>query len=160
MLPKNVLYYGRDAALPEERELCAGPLCLVYEAGDLRYVRLGDQEILRRVYSAVRDRNWDTIPAALSQVEIEERSDSFRITYHARHQQGEIDFAWQGEIEGRADGTVRFTMDGEALSTFTRSRIGFCILHPMRECAGRPCVVEHADGTVSHSAFPRYISPE
>ena len=33
-LPKQVLYYGKDEPLPEQRHLRAGPLALVYEAGD------------------------------------------------------------------------------------------------------------------------------
>ena len=61
MLPKNVLTYGRGAPLPERTPLRAGPLTLFYEAGDLRYVKPGDREILRRVYVAVRDRNWGTV---------------------------------------------------------------------------------------------------
>ena len=57
MLPKNVIRYGNAEPLPERIPLQAGPLSLVYEAGDLRYLRLHDREILRRVYVAVRDRN-------------------------------------------------------------------------------------------------------
>src|SRR5207247_7392946 len=48
---------------------------------------------------------------------------------------------------------------GEARSDFQRNRIGFCVLHPSRECPGRPCVVEKADGTVERGIFPRFISP-
>ena len=159
MLPANVLYYGVDEALPERHELHAGPLSLVYEAGDLRYIRLGDHEILRRVYVAVRDQNWGTTPATLSNVRIETSPDSFRLTYDAEHRQGDIDFAWQGSIDGSADGTIHFSMDGAARSAFRRNRIGFCVLHPIRECAGAPCTVEHADGTIQEGHFPRLIAP-
>ena len=58
-LPTRTLYYGWDGPLPEKRELRAGPLTLLFEGGDLRYVRLGDHEVLRRVYVSVRDSNWD-----------------------------------------------------------------------------------------------------
>ena len=61
MLPTNVLYYGRDEALPERLLLRAGPLSLVYEAGGVRYVKWGDREVLRRVYVAVRDSYWRTV---------------------------------------------------------------------------------------------------
>ncbi len=61
MLPKAVLYYGKDEPLPEQVPLRAGPLTLSYEAGDLRYIKLGEHEILRRIYVAIRDRNWGTI---------------------------------------------------------------------------------------------------
>ena len=57
----NVARYGREQDLPEQRELRTGPLRMIFEQGDLRYVRLGDREILRRVYVAIRDRNWATV---------------------------------------------------------------------------------------------------
>ena len=60
--PKNVLYYGQDEPLPEQIPLRAGPLALVYEHGGLRSLRFGGHEILRRVYIAVRDHNWGTVP--------------------------------------------------------------------------------------------------
>ena len=56
-LPKTVLYYGKNEPLPEQKTLRAGPLSLIYEAGDLRYIKLGNHEILRRVYAAIRDHN-------------------------------------------------------------------------------------------------------
>jgi hypothetical protein len=41
-------YYGSPEALPARRELRAGPLTAVYEAGDLRYVKVGGVEFCRR----------------------------------------------------------------------------------------------------------------
>ncbi len=159
MFPKNVLYYGREEALPEQRVLRAGPLSLVYEEGDLRYIQYGDQEILRRVYVAIRDRNWGTVLPRLSNVQIEASSDAFRVQYDVENKEGEIDFFWKGTIEGSAQGTITFSMDGVARSTFMRNRIGFCVLHPIRECAGKPCVVEKVDGSQEQGTFPLYISP-
>jgi len=159
MFPKNVLYYGKEEALPEQRVLWAGPLTIVYEEGDLRYIRYGDQEILRRVYVAVRDRNWGTVLPRLGNVQIEASSDSFRIQYDVENKEDEINFFWKGTIEGDTQGTITFTMDGVARSTFMRNRIGFCVLHPIKECAGRPCVVEKVDGSQEHGIFPLYVSP-
>lgn len=158
-LSKQVLYYGKNEPLPEQTELRAGPLSLVYEAGDLRYIRLGDHEILRRVYVAIRDQNWGTILPVLSNIQMDIKSDSFRISYDVENKQGDIDFVWRGTITGDAQGTISFSMEGEARSTFRRNRIGFCILHPM-ECAGAPARIEHVDGTVEEDAFPRYIGPQ
>ena len=159
MLPKNVLYYGKEDPLPEQTELRAGPLTVVYEDGNIRYVKYGDREILRRVYVAIRDRNWGTVLPRLSKVQIEAGADSFRVTYEVDHQESEIDFVWKGAIVGDTHGTITFTMDGLARSTFQRNRIGFCILHPIRECAGQPCSVEKADGTVQEGRFPLHIAP-
>ena len=65
-----------------------------------------------------------------------------------------MDFFWKGRVTGGPDGTVVYSMDGTARSTFLRNRIGFCILHPIPECAGNPCRVEVDDGAVEPGAFP------
>ena len=158
-LPLKVLYYGKDEPLPEQTQLRAGPLSLIFEAGDLRYIRFGDHEILRRVYVAVRDHNWDTILPQLSNVQIECADDTFRITYDVESKHGEVDFLWRGTITGDANGTITFSMDGEARSTFHRNRIGFCVLHPMG-LAGSPCRIEKIDGTVEESGYPISIAPQ
>jgi D-apionolactonase len=106
------------------RELCAGPLRMRFENGDLRYIKWGGHEILRRVYAAVRDRNWDTIPSQISNLQCSIQEDSFQLSYDATHREREIDFVWRGEITGDEAGTIRFTFDGEARSTFLRNRIG------------------------------------
>lgn len=157
--PLGVMRNGKDELSDPPLELRAGPLTLILEQGDLRYVRYGDWEILRRVYVAVRDRRWDTIPARLSDLRIERGADSFRVTYLARHQRDEIDFEWRATISGDARGEITFAMDGAALSTFWRNRIGICVLHPIRECAGRDCVVESDDGSLVRGTFPTHIAP-
>lgn len=158
-LPESVLRRGRDEPPPERFPLRAGPLSLVFEGGDLRYIRLSDREVLHRVYVAVRDRNWGTVPAVFSDMRMDVGSDSFSISYHAEHKQADIHFAWEGSITGDSGGTITCSMDGTARSTFLRNRIGFCVLHPIRECAGQPCTIEHADGSMEHGEFPLYISP-
>jgi hypothetical protein len=159
MLPTNVLYYGCEDELPERRHLRAGPLSLQFEQGDLRYIRFGEREIVRRLYVATRDRNWGTAPTMLSNVQMDVRDDNFRIRYDCSHRLNDIDFQWRGELIGDGQGTITFSMDGVARSTFLRNRIGFCILHPVRECAGQPCVVEHPDGAREQGVFPQFIAP-
>jgi hypothetical protein len=132
---------------------------LDYENGDLRYIRLGDREIIRRWCVAVRDRNWETVPAFLSGEGIEAGEDHFRIAYQVENRQGDIDFAWTGSITGSADGTITFRMDGEARTTFQRNRLGLCVLHPIRECAGVACRYEQGNGTTGNGSFPRLIDP-
>ena len=61
-LSKNVQYYGKDEPLPEQINLKAGPLNLFYEAGDLRYIKYGDKEIIRRIYVAADSYTHLTLP--------------------------------------------------------------------------------------------------
>jgi D-apionolactonase len=142
-----------------EFELRAGPLSMRFERGGLRHVRLGRYEVLRRVYVAVRDRNWGTAPSRVALLESEIKTDSFRIEFNCEQRQGEIDFLWRGTITGAPDGTVVFRFDGVARSTFHRNRIGFCVLHPIAECAGRPCEVIHTNGESERGSFPVEIAP-
>ncbi|NJN97789.1 MAG: hypothetical protein HC875_28775, partial [Anaerolineales bacterium] len=116
-------------------------------------------EILRRIYVAIRDPNWGTILPKLSNIQMDIQPDSFRISYDVENKQGDIDFFWRGAISGDTAGTISFSMDGEARSTFRRNRIGFCVLHPM-ECAGAPAQIEHVDGSVEENSFPRYIGQQ
>lgn len=156
MLP--LIYDGTGKPQAERIALRAGKLSLVYEDGKIRYVSAGGQEILRGVYAAVRDHNWDTIPFTLRDVVTEVNADSFRIAFTSDHHKGGIRFVWRGEIAGTADSTIRFSFDGEALTAFQRNRIGFCVLHPM-SLAGAPLDIEHVDGAVEPGAFPDSISP-
>ncbi|MBA3868124.1 MAG: hypothetical protein H0X30_03135 [Anaerolineae bacterium] len=157
-LPRYVRYYGQDISPTQVVPLRAGVLSLVYEAGDLRYICLGEHEILRRVYAAVRDHNWRTIPVQIRPQRMDIRADSFHIVYEAVHQEADIHFIWTGTIVGTSDGILRFEMDGEALTTFKRNRVGFCVLHPM-DCAGKRCRIEHMDGTITEGTFPNLIEP-
>lgn len=160
MLNEQVWYDGRVKSEPEQQSLRAGPLSLVYEPGELRHIRLGEREILSRIYVALRDHNWNTIPNRLDNVRIEAAADRFRIAFEAVNHKEGIDFRWHGEISGEQDGTIAFVIRGKAHSTFSRNRLGFCVLHPMRECAGEPCVVHHLDGSLERGRFPLHIAPQ
>lgn len=139
--------------------LRAGPLSLVYEDGGLRYLKLGGREVIRRIYAAVRDHNWGTVPARLRVTQLEVRPDSFELTYEADAHQDDIDFAWRSTITGKPDGSIRVDFDGHARSTFLRNRIGFCILHPPKECRETEVELHHADGQSVAAHFPQYIAP-
>lgn len=143
------------------RTLRAGPITalLDVESGFLRRIRLGEVELLRGIYGAVRDRDWNTVAPLIDELEINETNDRFDIGFRATHRRNDIDFQWRGTISCAADGTLEYSFDGEARSNFHRNRIGLCVLHPIAECAGKPCVVEHTDGSIEHGRFPALVSP-
>jgi len=158
-LPTNVLYYGKEAPLPDQLPLRAGPLTMIYENGDLRYIKLGEKEIVRRLYVAIRDRNWGTAANVLSNVTLDIQANSFHIAYDCTNQLADIDFVWHGELRGDAAGTITCTLDGTARSTFLRNRIGFCLLHSST-IAGASAQIEHVDGSSEESVFPIHIAPQ
>ncbi len=155
---ERILEYGNGAPLPERRTLCAGPVTVEFENGDLRYIRCGGIEIVRRIYVAVRDRNWDTIAPVLSNLELKDGGDSFEVTFGVEHRQADVHFTWRGAITGDTSGKITYSMDGKAVSTFLKNRIGICLLHP-DSAAGAPATVGHMDGSVERKAFPDLISP-
>ena len=81
------------------------------------------------------------------------------MTYDAVCSDAEQSFGYRARIEGRADGSLSFEADGEALSDFVTNRTGFVVLHPLDGVVGRPVTVEHTDGAVVESSFPELIDP-
>jgi hypothetical protein len=113
--------------------------------------------VLQRVYVAVRDREWATIPNQITRLELQRAEAGFHITWNARSVSPEIDFEWTALVTGRSDGSISFSFDGCARRDFRRNRIGFCILHP-HTCAGGRCRFVTST-TRGEGAFPELISP-
>jgi hypothetical protein len=157
---QTILYGDPSLAAPERVPLRAGPLTLDYTHGDLRTIRWGRHEIIRRLYAAVRDEHWGTADLTYQETERDIRPDSFRIVYEGRHENAArgVDFRAMVTLTGTADGTVTFDFDGEALTTFRRNRIGICVLHPA-EVAGKHVIAAHTDGSETPGHFPETISP-
>jgi hypothetical protein len=155
--PAPVSQYGRNEPLPQRHDLRAGPLTAVLEGGDLRYVKLGGEIVVLRLYAAIRDRNWGTIEPRFLSYELERGDEGFSVRFTAENVSSDVDFEWQGSITGTPDGVITATMDGVARKSFLRNRIGWCVLHPM-ELAGVSATVETPDGTVE-GVFPDLISP-
>lgn len=126
------------------------------ENGELRYIRYGGVEIIRGIYAAVRDRDWNTVPPRLTDVQIREGVEETVVTFSCEHTAGEIDFVWRGIIRFSAQ-EICYGFDGRARTAFQKNRIGFCVLHPM-EFAGLAVHVQTADGPVE-GIFPEEIAP-
>lgn len=150
------LLHGTETGVPDLRPLRAGPVTLLLDGVDLRYLRIGDTELVRRVYVAVRDVDWDTVPGVVSGLEVDESDDAFRISFEVRHARREIDFGWRGSIVGDASGRVEYVLDGEAGQGFPFNRIGICVHHPWRETAGARFVARTPAGELDGS-FPDLI---
>jgi hypothetical protein len=141
--------------------LRAGPLHLIYDNGMLRSVHCGKVEVVRRVYMALRDRFWNTIPYTIDDFVLQNDADSFALSFTALHHANDIRFGWQGIFTGTTEGVVTLSMRGEAGATFPRNRIGWCVLHPLGSCKGVPCSVEHSDGSIQRAFFPgAAVAPE
>ena len=122
-------------------------------------MRLGDREVLRGIYVAVRDRNWGTVAPELSDLQIERGDGTFRVTFAAAAGRRRSTSNGAARSPARRTATVDYRMDGIARSTFLRNRIGFCVLHDSAACAGAACTIEHVDGSSRQTSFPQDIAP-
>lgn len=159
MLTRSQLYDADGVGSVDPVALRAGPLTMEFEpeTGFLRYVRLGDRELIRAVYAAVRDHEWRTVRASIHDVEVTRRSGSFELTFGVRAVEEPVDFRWTGRVAGEEDGSVRFEMEGRAAARFRRNRIGLCVLHPPW-LAGSPCRLETIEGERVEARFPERIA--
>lgn len=139
--------------------LKAGSLDAFLEEGNLRYISFAGREIIRMIYPAVRIEGWLTVSPTISAMHLEVLSDRFVVQYTADYLQNEVHFRAKYRIAGGTDGTIDFEMEGQALSTFRKNRIGFCVLHPLDGCAGQACLTGHSNGSTSQRQFPQIISP-
>jgi len=146
--------------LHEPIPLRAGPLHLLYDHGMLRSICLGSTEIVRRIYMALRDEHWNTIPYVISKCDVEKHDTSFTMHLTALHDERNIRYSWEGRLCGTGDGVITATFTGTAHNSFFSNRIGWCILHPLSLCKESPCTVTAPNGTITRGYFPgAAISP-
>jgi hypothetical protein len=158
-LSRETKWHGNHNETGSHLTLKAGCLSMVYECGNLRYISIGNREVIRMIYSAVRDKEWLTIKPVISGEEFDLHPDSFRIRYYCQYNSGEINFSARYTIEGNPDNSLIFSLDGEAMNTFKKNRIGFCVLHPVEGNAGESCIINHSNEEPETLIFPRLISP-
>jgi hypothetical protein len=122
---------------------------------------VGQVELAQRIYVAVRDEAWNTIPGEYSDFQFDVSADRFHITFKAHHRYRRIDFAWTGDISGTADGVISYEMRGVAQTAFRFAKIGFNIHHPLPWSIGRPFRAYSPSGEVSGSlpvpVYPQFI---
>jgi D-apionolactonase len=159
MLTDPRLLTGRPNALPEPTVLHAGPVTALLDGADLRHVRLRDIELVQRVYIALRDAPWNTIPAVFSNVQMDRAADRFRVTFDAHHAFEAIDFAWRGVIDGSPDGTIRYEMDGTCRAVFRYSKIGFNVHHALDRSVGHAYRARTEHGEL-RGVLPPAIEPQ
>jgi hypothetical protein len=159
MVARHALWNGRPEAPTRWPVLHAGPVTAVLDGTDLRSIRVGDVELVQRIYVALRDAPWNTIPAVTSDWVVAAGPDSFRVMFKASHRHEEIAFDWVGTIEGFHDGLIRYEMDGVCRGVFHYSKIGFNIHHALDGSIGRPFRAQTEDGEL-RGVLPRDIDPQ
>jgi hypothetical protein len=151
--------YGTEEPPAPARRLTAGPLSVDLQDGNLRTIRYRGHEALRAIAFLVRDRDWGTCAAAISDLIVSEGADGFRIAYRARYSAPDgAGLVADIMIEGQAE-RILFSADFSAEGDFETARAGFTVLHPIVGVSGQPVTVRHADGTTDDAAWPKAIDP-
>ncbi len=158
-LPDRIIQTGLADTEPPEILLRAGNLEMKFRNGALRYISLGNKELIRMIYFAVRDPEWLTVTPVISEEKFNIGSDSFRMGFTCKYISGDIDFEAIFEITGESDNSVTFNITGKANRTFKKNRIGICVLHPIEVTAGKTCYITHTNGINENSCFPELIEP-
>jgi hypothetical protein len=141
------------------RILRSGNLNLLYRNGEIRRVCLGRIQVLNAMYGAVRDQNWTTIPFTTDQEKINEVPDGFAVEANLHYSQKKIQYHAEFSIQAKGN-QLEVSYKGIAGSSFLRNRIGLCILHPIKECRGKPVTITHPDGSQTEGRFPELIRPD
>jgi hypothetical protein len=156
---RAMMLFGTAQAPPERILLEAGPLTMTLENGALRWIRLGDVEVIRGIAFLVRDRNWGTPTPEIAGLDIKREGDGFRVTFRALCRTDDGELPWSAEIVA-SPRELRFTGIATPTADFTTNRAGFVILHPLDGVAGCPVEVTHTDDTKRRARFPALVDPE
>jgi D-apionolactonase len=158
--PKRAIkLFGTEVPEPKVKTLQAGALSAVFDNGALRYIKLGETEVLRAIAFLVRDENWGTFTPEISSLKIRQGKSDFRVTYDARCKDAKRSLTYRAEISCGADGTLRFDAVALPQTDFLTNRTGFIVLHPLTGVAGYPVEVEHVDKRKVKDKFPAIINP-
>jgi hypothetical protein len=156
---RAVKLFGTEVPDAKRRELAAGPLTTMLDNGALRYIRYGGIEVLRGIAYLVRDKNWGTYAPVIENLKVKQGKDGFTVSYTATCSDAAQSIRYTAQIEGKADGTLRFSAEGLPLSDFLTNRTGFVVLHPLAGTVDQPVSVFHTDGSRERRKFPKFISP-
>lgn len=113
---------------------------------------------MQRVYLAVRDLDWNTIPGTVDDLRLRADADGFDLSFTSRHASGAMRLSCSVEAHGDTDG-IRYRLAATALSDFPYAKIGLCVHHPVPGFAGQRYRAETPVGDVA-GQLPVVIAPQ
>ncbi len=138
----------------------AGPITATLADGELRYLQVGDREIVRRIYFAVRDDTWRTATPAFTRIDFSQEDDTFKVRLRADCKLGAVDYSWTGTITGSSTGEIEFEAEGGPNHPFKSNRIGLCLLFGADALVDQKFEYRNEAGEIAPGQFPRLVSPK
>ncbi|HVQ57351.1 MAG TPA: hypothetical protein VMS60_00450 [Solirubrobacterales bacterium] len=139
-------------------EVEQGSCSALLDGVDVRYVRFGETEIVRRVFVAVRDVTWKTVLAEVEELTVERGAEETVLSFAARYRGAGIDVSGRGRFALSGQG-LRSEVELSANADTRYARMGLCVLHPCELLAGRTYLARTEDGPLS-GTFPQTIGPQ
>ena len=139
MNERAIKLYGTEEPPPDQKLLTAGPVTATFEDGQLRWVRIGETEVIRAIAFLIRDRNWSTAIPEISDLKIDaDRPPASTVTLHCALPNSRRYVRLARRIQrqpptGRSAASASASPDGEDFQT---GRTGFVILHPLAGFVG------------------------
>jgi D-apionolactonase len=139
--------------------LQAGALRCTVAGADVRDLRIGARRVLTRLYIAVRDESWNTVPFSCEQKILEKGADSFKVESSCLVDHPPINAEWTVTVTGSAAGEFSYAMRGQALSSFRFAKLGLNLHHPVPESLGARYVARRGD-MVAIGKIPTLVEPQ
>ncbi|HLI14799.1 MAG TPA: hypothetical protein VKV23_01930 [Acidimicrobiales bacterium] len=137
----------------------AGDLACVLDGADVRDLSFAGRRLLTRLYIAVRDEAWNTIPFEVTRRDVSSGPGRFDVALSCSVDDGPIRAEWSVSIAGRADGEFSYSMRGRMLSSFRYAKLGLNLHHPLPESLGARWVSRRGDRRAS-GRIPGLIEPQ
>ena len=130
------------------------------DGADVRHLTMHGRRALTRLYIAVRDEIWNTIPFECSKPELDIGRDSFRAWLACEVDEEPIRAEWTATVEGSSEGRFRYTIDGQMLGSFRYAKLGLNLHHPLPETLGSRYVASSGGGEPFVGVIPTAIDPQ
>lgn len=132
---------------------------MVFHNYALRKIRFGKTELIRSIYFAFRDQNWQNIPYDITFYSLQDKDDSFSILLKARAGKENNLGTFEVEITGDRQPAIDFCFSFTAEKNFLKNRIGLCIHLPLEETLNRNFNNINSLGESIQGIFPEHIEP-
>jgi len=148
----------RELRSPFATTLRAGPVTLDFVDGDLRHLRAGGEELIRRITFNVRHHKWDTADWRLQSFRLQQQTDSFSLHFSAACEIVGARYTWSADVFGEEDGTLTYSVSGVAHADSAEIRRAGVNLLYANECVlGQSFETTHLDGKVVQHTFPELV---
>lgn len=120
-----------DGSTADRYDIKVGDLRFCLDRDGLHDICLGPREMLRRVYFAFRDHNWNTLSPQFGPPQVDSSDAGVTVRFGVDFRVDGADFHADFQLDVRADHTMEYRFSGAADGDMRFCRIGFCVLHPI-----------------------------